>query len=156
QRGWAFPIVLKPDVGQRGTGVRIARSTADARDYLTRMTAAVVVQPYHQGPFEAGVFYYRFPSSSRGRILSITDKHFPVVTAHGRSTLEDLIWAHPRHRMQAATFLTRLGERRFEVPADGERLPIGLAGNHAQGTMFTDGRALVTPALEARIDEIAR
>jgi hypothetical protein len=30
RRGWGFPLVLKPDVGQRGSGVRIARSLADA------------------------------------------------------------------------------------------------------------------------------
>jgi hypothetical protein len=31
-----------------------------------------------------------------------------------------------------------------------------MAGNHAQGTTFTDGAHLLTPALERRIDEIAR
>jgi membrane protein DedA with SNARE-associated domain len=30
RRGWGFPLVLKPDVGQRGSGVRIVRSLADA------------------------------------------------------------------------------------------------------------------------------
>ena len=49
------------------------------------------------------------PGARRGRILSITDKHFPVVTGDGRSTLEDLVWAHARYRMQASTFLDRLG-----------------------------------------------
>ena len=34
-------------------------------------------------------------------------------------------------------------------PAHGVRVPLGLAGNHAQGAMFTDGRSLLTPALEA-------
>jgi hypothetical protein len=31
-----------------------------------------------------------------------------------------------------------------------------MAGNHAQGTLFRDGRHLLTPALERRIDEIAQ
>jgi hypothetical protein len=42
------------------------------------------------------------------------------------------------------------------VLADGEPFRLALAGNHAQGTLFRDGSHLFTPALERRIDEIAR
>lgn len=156
QRRWTFPLVLKPDVGQRGTGVRLARSDDDAAAYLAGMRDRVLVQPYHPGPFEAGVFYYRMPGEARGRILAITDKHFPIVMGDGRSSIEDLVWAHPRYRMQARMFLMRLGSRAKAVPAAGERIPLGIAGNHAQGTLFRDGRAMITPALEARVDAIAR
>jgi membrane protein DedA with SNARE-associated domain len=155
-RGWAFPLVLKPDVGQRGTGVRLARTAAVAADYLTRVPGRVLVQPYDPGPFEAGVFYYRMPGSRAGRILAITDKHFPILAGDGASTIEDLVWAHPRYRMQARTFVSRFGDLARRVPTAGERVTLGIAGNHAQGTMFKDGRAMITPALEARIDAIAR
>jgi len=152
---WAFPLILKPDVGQRGVGVKLARTLEDVRGYLTQEPARVVVQPYHPGPHEAGVFYYRFPGESRGRILSITDKHFPFVTGDGRSTLEELIWADSRLRMQAGRFLARHAAIRDRVLARGERLQLAIAGNHAQGTLFKDGRHLITPALEERIDQIA-
>jgi hypothetical protein len=155
-RGWSFPLVLKPDVGQRGAGVRLVKTEADAREYLSRLGDRVLVQPYHAGPCEAGVFYYRRPGAARGRILAITDKHFPFVVGDGRSTLEDLVWTHPRLRMQARTFLARLGERRAAIPADGERVVLAIAGNHAQGTLFKDGRHMITPELEARVDAIAR
>lgn len=155
-RQWAFPLVIKPDVGQRGAGVRLVRTLAEARHALEEEPRALVVQPYHPGPFEAGVFYYRMPDWPRGRILSITDKHFPVVTGDGESTLEALIWAHPRFRMQAATLLSRHAATRDRVLGAGERLPLTIAGNHCQGTLFRDGRHLLTPALEQRIDEIAR
>src|SRR5262249_30489132 len=79
QRRWEFPLVLKPDVGQRGIGGRLVRSNDDAVEYLKRMTGPVVAQPSHPGPFEAGIFYYRMPGWRAGRILAITDKHFPVV-----------------------------------------------------------------------------
>ena len=42
------------------------------------------------------------------------------------------------------------------VLASGERFPLAMAGNHAQGTLFRNGAHLITPALEKRIDEIAR
>ena len=154
--GWCFPVVMKPDVGQRGAGVKLARTLADIARYLSNVRDAVVVQPYHEGPFEAGVFYYRRPGRPRGRILSITDKHFPVVVGDGRSTLEELVWAHPRYRLQADTFLSRHRGVLERVPEPGERLPLGIAGNHCQGTLFRDGRHLITPSLERRIDEMSR
>jgi hypothetical protein len=74
----------------------------------------------------------------------------------GRSTVETLIWAHPRYRLQAATFLTRHRHVLDRVLAVGERLQLTIAGNHAQGTLFRDGWHLWTPALERRVDEIAQ
>jgi membrane protein DedA with SNARE-associated domain len=156
QRAWTFPIVLKPDVGQRGVGVKLARRPEDVQSYCAAETGRILLQPYHAGPFEAGIFYYRFPAEPRGRIFSITDKRFPVIIGDGRSTVEALIWAHPRYRLQASTFLTRHRCALSRLLAPGERFQLAIAGNHAQGTLFLDGRHLWTPALERRIDEIAR
>jgi membrane protein DedA with SNARE-associated domain len=156
RRGWSFPIVLKPDVGQRGVGVRLARRVEDVEAYCAAETGRILVQPYHPGPFEAGIFYYRFPGEPRGRIFSVTDKHFPVIIGDGHSTIEALIWAHPRYCLQAGTFLTRHRSVLARVLARGERFQLAIAGNHAQGTLFCDGWHLWTPALEMRIDEIAR
>jgi hypothetical protein len=148
--------VLKPDVGQRGVGVRLAQSVEDLETYCEREASSILVQPYHPGPCEAGIFYYRLPGEARGRILSITDKHFPVLIGDGRSTVEALIWAHSRYRLQASTFLTRHCHSLDRVLAPGERMQLAIAGNHAQGTLFRDGAHLWTPALERRIDGIAQ
>ena len=154
--GWAYPLVFKPDAGQRGTGVRWIRNAGDARRYLVEETGRVLVQVPHDGPYEAGLFYVRHPDEPQGRLFSVTDKRFPAVTGDGRSTLEALILAHPRARLQAGVFLQRHGALRECVPAAGQVVPLVRAGNHAQGTQFFDGRHLATPALEARIDAIAK
>jgi membrane protein DedA with SNARE-associated domain len=156
QRGWAFPVILKPDVGQRGVGVKLARHAADVHAYCALQNGPIVVQSYHPGPFEAGIFYYRLPWEARGRIFSITDKHFPRIVGDGVSTLETLIWAHPRYRLQAQTFLNRHRYSLSQVLAKDETLQLAIAGNHAQGTLFRDGWHLWSPALESRIDEVAR
>ncbi len=155
-RGWSLPLILKPDVGQRGAGVRLITAWESAAAYLATIDAPVIVQPYHPGPFEAGIFYYRMPGSPRGHIFSITDKQFPVLVGDGRSTIEALIWSHPRFRMQAATFATRHRASLDDVPAAGEKFPLAIAGNHCQGTLFRDGRHLLTNELEQRVDEIAQ
>lgn len=155
ERAWAFPLVAKPDVGQRGTGVRWIGSTADAVGYLRDIPGRIVIQVPHHGPFEAGVFYVRMPGDARGRIFSITDKRFPVLVGDGVSTVDTLIHTHPRFRLQAAVFLARHAADRDRVLMMGERLVVSRIGNHSQGTEFLDGRHLLTPALEARIDAIA-
>jgi membrane protein DedA with SNARE-associated domain len=155
-RGWLFPIILKPDVGQRGIGVRRIASVAGLQDYFAHARGDVLLQPYHEGPFEAGIFYYRFPGEPEGHIFSITDKQFPRLVGDGRSTVAALIRRHPRYRLQAALFLQRHAHVADVVLANGEQFPLAVAGNHAQGTMFRDGEHLRTPALERRIDAIAR
>ncbi|MEP0848558.1 MAG: VTT domain-containing protein [Phycisphaerae bacterium] len=160
RRGWPFPAVLKPDASQRGAGLRLIRSAGDARRYLSRHPEPVIAQVYHPGPFEAGVFYHRLPAggsdSLPGRIFSITDKEFPSIVGDGESSLERLVWRHPRYRLQADVFLSRLDGQASRVPALGERCALGVAGNHCQGALFRDGRHLITPELERRFDEIAR
>jgi membrane protein DedA with SNARE-associated domain len=155
-RSWPFPLILKPDAGQRGAGVKRVRDLVDVEKYLQGQPEGVIVQMHHPGPFEAGIFYYRLPGEEVGHIFSITDKVFPVLVGDGRSTLEALIWRHPRYRMQARTFLARHDAERGRVLADGERFALALAGNHCQGTMFRDGTHLITPALERAADAIAR
>jgi membrane protein DedA with SNARE-associated domain len=155
-RGWEFPLILKPDAGERGAGVKRMQDATDAEKYLLANPGAVIVQPYHRGPYEAGVFYYRLPGEERGRVFSITDKVFPVVTGDGVSTLADLIWAHPRYRMQADTFLARHSAQADRVLDEGEMFPLALAGNHCQGTLFRDGAHLLTPELERTFDGLAR
>ena len=154
--GWTFPLILKPDASQRGAGVKRVGDMGEVEQYLGDQPAAVIVQPYYPGPYEAGIFYYRWPGKERGRIFSITDKRFPVLMGNGISTLEELIWQHPRYRMQADVFLRRHAARRDRVLAAGEQLPLGLAGNHCQGTLFRDGSPLWTRELEKTVDEIAR
>ncbi len=152
----SFPLILKPDASQRGAGVKRVRDLAEVEQYLRGQPAAVLAQTYHPGPFEAGIFYYRLPGEETGRIFSVTDKVFPALVGDGRSTLEELIWRHPRYRMQARTFLARHDAERCRVLADGERFALALAGNHCQGTMFRDGAHLITPALERAVDALAR
>lgn len=152
--GGGYPVILKPDVGQKGVGVRRIASRDDALTYLAAEPGRVIVQCYHPGPFEVGIFYVRRPDEARGRIFSITDKRFPSVVGDGQSTVEELLWAHPRFRLQVPLFLSRHDGRC--VLADGERLALVASGNHCQGAIFLDGHDLITPALEARIDAIAR
>jgi len=152
----SFPFILKPDVGQRGVGVKLIRSREQAEDYLRRTSAALLVQRYAPGPYEVGVFYYRFPHETRGHIFAITKKIFPKLIGDGHHTITELVERDPRARFVADTYLKRFASRRDEVLAAGEELKLVEAGNHAQGCVFRDGMRFCTPELERRIDEISQ
>lgn len=159
-----FPILLKPDSGQRGFGVRIIQSEDQLAPYFREMTRPAILQPFHPGPEECGVLWVRRPESLPGRIArpgpagfiySVTAKEFPFLNGDGRRTLEQLIYAHRRFRRQADVFLARFAQDRSRVPGPGERLRLAHSGNHCQGTLFRDGPDLLTPALEHAIDALA-
>lgn len=159
ERARGFPVILKPDVGQRGFAVRRVHSIEDARAYFETMRADAIAQVFHPGPHECGVVWARRPGGPKdamqGFIYSITRKEFPVIVGDGSRTLGRLILEHPRYRRQAGVFLTRVGGASERVPGLGERVSLGIAGNHCQGTLFRDGSDLLTPALERAIDAIA-
>lgn len=151
-----FPFVLKPDVGQRGSGFKVIRNLSAAQNYLDMTDVPAVAQEYVPGPHEAGVFYYRFPDEPRGRILSITEKVFPVIVGDGHRTIAELIRADGRARLLAGTYLRRFQEKAELVLPLGESLRLVEAGNHAQGCIFRDGMHLWSEQLEARFDDISR
>ena len=151
--GW--PLVLKPEAGQRGVGVRKISSLEQAAEVLRTTSNAMVVQAFHPGPYEAGIFYMKEPGATQGRIFSITDKIFPVITGDGQRTLAQLIRQHPRYRLQEAVFAARLADQWDCIPEVAERVPLAFAGNHCQGTLFQDGQHLWSSELAQVFDRIA-
>jgi membrane protein DedA with SNARE-associated domain len=151
-----FPFVLKPDTGQRGAGFKKIKSFEEARRYLAKVSAPLVVQRYVPGPKEAGIFYYRFPGEGRGHIFGITRKEFPAVVGDGVQTLRDLVEADPRARLISQTYLKRFEGAADEVQAAGTSLRLVEAGNHCQGCIFLNGADLLTEELRQAFDAISR
>lgn len=155
--GLAFPIVAKPDKGQRGAGVQRLRTEADLRAYLEAFPPhlEIMFQRLADLPGEAGVMYYRHPGTDHAAILSITMKEFPALTGDGARTVRELILADPRARILQHIYCARHAALLDRVLGPGERFPLVFAGNHAQGTIFKDGTHLATPALLERLHGIA-
>src|SRR5947209_14944739 len=106
QHGLQFPVVLKPDAGQRGSGVAIVRSPEQLCEYLTHSSFPAILQEYVPGE-EYGVFYYRYPGSERGRVFSVTEKRMPVLLGDGTRTLEELILADDRAACMSDFYLRK-------------------------------------------------
>jgi hypothetical protein len=152
---FGFPVVLKPDSGQRGSGVVIARSIEDARAYFEKIRGPVMCQEYVEGP-EFGIFYARYPNETRGRIISVTEKRLLSVTGDGKRTLESLMLRDPRAVCMARFHLHKHATRLSLIPAEGEMVQVVEIATHRRGAMFLDGSWVLTPALEEAIDRISR
>lgn len=154
----ALPIVVKPDIGCNGTGVRLVADEATLGAVLAAFDRGVtlVLQALVTHEAEAGVFYIRHPDEPVGRITSLTLKCSPTVVGDGRSSLRALIHADPRTGTVPHLYLDRLADRLETVPALGETVRLVFAGNHCKGSVFRNGVDEITAALTARIDQIAR
>jgi len=152
--GIDLPLVLKPDSGERGCGVLVARSTDEVEDYLRTTPRRTLVQQWIAGE-EFGVFYLRRPGEDRGRVTSVALKILPTVTGDGHSTLEHLILADDRAICHAHAFLAHHADSLQTVPGDGEVVQLGDLGTHSRGALFLDGQHLMTADLESTIERLA-
>ncbi|HWA14838.1 MAG TPA: VTT domain-containing protein, partial [Gemmatimonadales bacterium] len=155
RHGLDWPIVLKPDVGERGSGVGIIRSQAQAENWLVDCKRDAIVQEYVPG-LEYGIFYIRRPGEASGRIFAITDKRFTAVRGDGVSTLEELILADDRAVCLAPFHLQQHYVELANVPPKDASVPLVELGTHCRGATFLDGGAIETPALAAAIDRVSR
>jgi hypothetical protein len=153
--GLSPPLVIKPDAGQRGSGVVVARSWDMVEAAVARQEGDALVQEFVPGP-EFGVFYVRAPGEERGRIFSITEKRLPAVVGDGRRTLEELVLADDRAVCAARAYFERLAGRLEEVPPLGEVVPLTDLGTHCRGAVFLDGAAHLRAELAAAIEAMAR
>lgn len=148
----AWPIVLKPDIGQRGEGVAVIHSYESAVAYLTDNVECVIAQRFISGA-EFGVFYMRLPEQE-SRLFSITEKVLPELIGDGERTLERLILDDPRAVALAKHYLKVNRGRLYEVPATGDRIQLVELGTHCRGAIFLDGNRYQTEDLREKLDEV--
>lgn len=155
-RSLNYPVVLKPDAGERGSGVAVIRSRKELLAYLRQSAQRDVIIQGHVPGLEFGVFYYRYPHQSTGQIFSITRKLFPAVIGDGHTTLENLILKDKRAVSMARTYFEAVGDRLWDVPSDGESVQLIEIGTHCRGSIFLDGMDIKTESMEKAIDLVAR
>ncbi len=149
-----FPVVLKPDVGDRGHFVRIVHSEVDIEHYFSHFDGDVIIQEYIEGE-EYGIFYVRHPSEDHGMIFSITEKKLVSVVGNGRDTLERLIMDDDRAVNMSRLFFRRHALQLDDVIPENKVYPLVSIGTHSRGALFLDGGYLLTVALEQEINRIA-
>jgi hypothetical protein len=151
-----FPLIFKPDLGERGFMVKRVHSEDEIDEYLSKMKHDFLVQELVDLPLEFGVFYLRFPTEKKGRVTSIVMKEMLTVTGDGQSTLRDLILAMDRAKLQWETLKEIYKYQLNEVLSVGRTLQLVSIGNHCLGTKFLDGSYLINDKLSDAFDAISQ
>lgn len=150
----AWPVVLKPNRGERGRGVEIIQNVEQLQNRLRNDTTELLLQQQVQG-IEFGIFYVREPGQKKGQIISINGKNFPRLLGDGKRTLEQLILDDDRAVRMAGVHFDYHSDRLYDVPTANEIIALVEVGAHSRGTLFTDRRDLQSPALLQRLDQFA-
>jgi hypothetical protein len=156
QAGLQFPVIAKPDLGERGWMVKRLKSKSDLDSYLSEIKIDFLIQEFVDLPLEFGVFYVRYPNEPAGRVNSIVGKEMLNVTGDGQKTLRRLILEKERAKLQWNVLKDVYKERLDEKPSAGETMELISIGNHCLGTKFLNRNDLITPELSASFDRISR
>lgn len=153
-----LPLVVKPNIGCNGTGVRLTETRRQLEDTLAAFPRGVelVLQQLVPWDGEAGIFYVRQPGASAGRITSLTLKQAPTLIGDGNHSIRELILQDDRSKHIPYIYMPRLAQHLDRVLPRGESFRLVFAGNHCKGSIFSDGRNDITRALVARVDTIMR
>jgi len=142
-----FPIIAKPNVGERGRGVERIDHETDLDNYLKTVKEDLIIQEFVTYPVELGVFYHRFPNSSRDGISSVVMKEFLSITGNGRDSFGKLISQNLRAKSRLKYLKNKYEGKWDIIIPDGISLKVEPIGNHNRGTKFLNGAHLVNDKL---------
>lgn len=151
-----FPLVFKPDIGERGFMVKRIYSIEDAEFYLRDVKVNFLVQELIDLPIESGVFYTRFPDEPDGKVTSLVFKEMLSVAGDGESTVQQLIFKKERAKLQWETLKATHRPILTNVIPAGQTLELNPIGNHCLGTKFLDGNQQITDELSRTFDSISK
>jgi hypothetical protein len=152
--GFSFPVIFKPDIGERGYLVKKIALEDDVERYLG-YNLNFLIQELIDLPLEFGVFYTKFPNENKGSVTSITGKEMLTVTGNGNSTLKELILNKERAKLQWRKLKDHYRDQLDEIIEEGRKIELVSIGNHALGTMFLDRTDLITDKLCSSFNEIS-
>lgn len=155
EKAISYPIIAKPDRGERGWKVSKIKNDDELLGYLNSMPVDFLIQSYVSLPVELSVFYFRYPGSKTGTISSVVIKEMLSVTGNGTDTLLELIKAYPRALLQLPVLKRSLGKKINSVPARDEVIELVPFGNHVRGAKFIDGCKMVDEAMTKVFDVIS-
>lgn len=151
----AFPIIAKPNIGERGTNVAKIETIEQLHNYHSTTQEDYIVQEFISYPIEFGVLFSRLPSESKGRVSSLTMKEFLTVIGDGKSTIKELIESSTRARFQLDGLESRLGASINEQLLENEKRLLEPIGNHCRGTKFVNANHLINEKLDEVFSRIA-
>ncbi|HHM20862.1 MAG TPA: hypothetical protein ENJ20_02460 [Bacteroidetes bacterium] len=153
--GLFFPIIAKPDVGERGLLVSKISTQKELEKYTRENKIDFLVQQYISLPLELAVMHHRLPGEKKGRITSVCIKKTLKIKGDGKSTVRQLMEKEDRARLQLARFEKYFPDVLGRIPPLGKSLELEPIGNHCRGTLFLNGNGHIDEKLNEVFDRVA-
>ncbi|WP_158021933.1 ATP-grasp domain-containing protein [Flammeovirga pacifica] len=153
--GLSYPVILKPNEGERGSGVEKISNDTDLNDYLKTKPEEIILQEFIATNDEYGIMYVRYPDQSKGKITSIVFKGELYVVGDGKSDLLSLFNNHHRASLYLDFLTDKYQDVLHHVIADGEVFMLSKMGNHCRGAIFNDANYLISKLDTKVFDEIS-
>ena len=150
-----YPIIAKPDIGERGTLVSKIENEEGLINYLNKNNFNFLIQEFISLPVELAVMHHRMPGQKEGRVTSICIKETLKITGDGKSSVRELMEENPRARFQIDRFVKEFPNMLQIVPKDQQILEVEPIGNHCRGTMFLNGNHHIDRELIIAFNEVA-
>lgn len=154
--GLTFPIIAKPNRGERGKKVAKLNDEQELQAYVAAMQVDYLLQEYIDLALEGAVMAYVTPDDSEQGIISICVKEFLTIEGDGRSTVLELMQANIRAYLILDKLKDRYANKLDEVLAEGEKMELEPIANHSRGTAFLSGMQHLTPEMEKTYAALTR
>ena len=150
-----YPVIAKPNVGERGTLVAKIKDEQALIDYSEKNKIDFLIQEFISLPTELAVMHHRFPGQKNGRVTSICIKETLKVTGDGKSSVRELMEQNVRASFQIGRFKKQFPDVLNKIPKPQQILELEPIGNHCRGTMFLNGNQYIDEKLNAIFNEVA-
>lgn len=148
----SFPVIVKPDQGARGFGVKLVQNSQELRDYHNSAKSDYLIQAYLDDPQEFGVFVVK--TAQEFYVSSVTQKDFLILYGDGRSSMKELFLKHPRaNKYFSISDLPLYNERVLEV---GQKILLEPIGNHCRGTKFVNANSIIDDSLTSHFEKLCK
>lgn len=150
-----YPVIAKPDVGERGNNVCKLLNDQELLKYHTNAEFNYIIQEFIDYDIEFGVLYSRLPGSEKGQVSSVTMKEFLTVEGDGKLNIRQLMSKSTRARFQIKRLQKTMGNALNRIPAKNEKVLLEPIGNHCRGTRFINCNHLINDDLHQAFDKIS-
>lgn len=156
RKKFEFPILIKPDSGQRGIEIEKINNFENLKAFLAKASRSkFLIQEFIDHPIELGILIAKNPKSKERKITSVTLKKFLSIKGDGTSTFKELVGSNIRASKHKKELEVKFTNRWNDVIAKGDDILLEPIGNHNRGTEFIDGNYLINNQLLEVIDGIA-
>ncbi len=152
----SFPIIAKPDRGERGWCVQKLSDKKALNDYINEINIPFLIQSYVDYPLEFSVFYFRNPNRHQGKVTSVTLKKLLTVKGDGVLNIEQLILKNDRAFLQYQNLKNNKSINFEKVLNKDEEETLVPYGNHVLGAMFINYNHIIDEQLNKTFNEISK